>query len=284
MAIQRGLGKGLDALLPRYQDKTANITTVSVSNLKPNKYQARKKFNDKKISELAQSIKSQGLTQPIVVTSTATPGEYEIIAGERRWRAAQLAGLKEVPVVVRTATEREKFLLSLTENIQREDLNPIEEASAYKQLIEEFGLTQEEIAKIVGKDRSVVANTIRLLSLPDELKTYIENGVITAGHGRSLASISEQSKQKELLKKIIDEQLSVRDLERIISEIKSKKTLSSKRIKRSYELVQLESELQQIFGTKVKVKGTEKKGKIVIDYYSLAELERIVKILKRNKR
>lgn len=280
--MKRGLGRGLEALLPKYGERKQDaVLTVPIDSIKPNKQQARKKFDEKKLCELAESIKHHNLAQPLVVSPATVPGEYNLIAGERRLRAAKIAGLKEVPVIVKTVTEKEKFLLSLVENIQREDLNPIEEATAYKQIMNEFNFTQDELSKIIGKDRSVVANTIRLLTLPEELKSYIEDGIISAGHGRMLASISDEQKQKELLKKIIDEQLTVREVEHIVSELKkSGKAPTAKKHKKNYELEQLANSLQQTVGTKIKLRGTQKKGRIIIYYYSLAELDRIARILR----
>ncbi len=282
--IKRGLGRGLDALLPKYsENKTTTVQKISISAIKPNRRQARKKFDENKLKELAESIKHHDVVQPLVVTPSAVPGEYELIAGERRLRASKIAGLTEVPVVIKTSvTEKDRNILSLIENIQRDDLNPIEEAGAYKKIIDEFRFTQEEFAKIIGKDRSVLANTIRLLTLPEELISHIENGLISAGHGRTLAGISDAQKQKDLLKKIIDEQLTVRDVEKIISEIKRVKSGKTTK-RRNPEAEQMETALQHLFGTKVKLSGNSKRGKISIYYYSLDDLERISRLLKKIK-
>ncbi len=280
--MKRGLGKGLEAILPKYTEKRADtILSISIESIKPNPQQSRKKFDEAKLKELAESIKHHNLAQPLVVAQSAIPGEYELIAGERRLRAARMAGVREVPVVVKTVNEKEKFLISLIENIQREDLNPIEEANAYKHLISEFNLTQEELSKIIGKDRSVLANTIRLLTLPEELIYHIENGVISAGHGRSIAAISDKQKQKDILKKIIDEGLTVRDVEKIVGELKKRGGHPLKKRKKSYELTQLENTLQRSIGAKVIIKGNSKKGSISIYYHTLDELERLSRLLRR---
>ncbi|MDI6757707.1 MAG: ParB/RepB/Spo0J family partition protein [Endomicrobiia bacterium] len=256
---------------------------IAVDKIRPNPKQPRKNFNETKLRELASSIKNHGLAQPILVSPSAVPGEYEIVAGERRWRAAKIAGLKEVPAVVRDTDDKNKFQLSLVENLQREDLNPIEEAFAYKTLMKDFDHTQEEIAGALGKDRSVIANAVRLLSLPEEIQTLIEDGTISAGHGRSLAAVRETHKQKEILKKILDGNLNVREVEIIVREIKKNSGGGggARKPKRSAELLNLENTLEQIYGTKVRIQGNSKKGKITIHYYSLEDLERMSRMLKK---
>ena len=294
----KSLGRGLDAILPKYSNlaagggesvgkKDSRTTTllIPLEKIRPNKYQARKNFDEARLAELAASIKLHGLAQPIVVSALAIPGEYELIAGERRLRAAKLAGLKEVPAIVLVADDKKRFHLSLAENIQREDLNPIEEALAYKNLMKEFGYTQEEVARLVGKDRSVVANSLRLLSLPEDIQALIEDGVISAAHGRTLAGLSgEPSKQKEILKRIIDGHLTVREVEEIVGEIKkSSSSLKNKKSRRlPPEIAHLESSLESALMTKVRISGGVKKGKIVIHYYSLEELERLSRLLKKS--
>jgi len=289
--MPKALGRGLEAILPKYTTSTsqksgAGTLMIPVDKIKPNRYQARRNFDEGRLKELSVSIKAHGLAQPIVITSSTVPGEYELIAGERRLRAAKLAGLKEVPAIVRDSDDKTRFHLSLAENIQREDLNPIEEALAYKNLMKQFNYTQEELAHLVGKDRSVVANSLRLLSLPEEIQSMIEDGVISAAHGRTLAALSgDPLKQKELLKKIVDGRLTVREVEEIVSEIKKSSSSSShtKKTRRSIplELAQLESSLEAIYHTKIRISGSVKKGQIVFHYYSLEDLERLSRTLKK---
>lgn len=284
--MQRGLGRGLEALLPKNKNLSSAYgaeAKIAIDKIRPNPKQPRKNFNETKLRELASSIKNHGLAQPILVSPSAVPGEYEIVAGERRWRAAKIAGLKEVPAVVRDTDDKNKFQLSLVENLQREDLNPIEEAFAYKTLMKDYNHTQEEIAKALGKDRSVIANAVRLLSLPEEIQTLIEDGTISAGHGRSLAALRDTRKQKEILKKILDGNLNVREVELIAREIKKSSGGGGheRRPKRSAEISGLENTLEQIYGTKVRIQGNSKKGKISIHYYSLEDLERLSGTLKK---
>lgn len=283
----RGLGRGLDSLLApaKLAESKAQPITLPVAQIRPNRFQPRRRFGEENLQELANSIRQQGVIQPIVVAKSEN-GTYEIIAGERRWRACKLAGFKEIPAIVRQATERELLQFSLVENIQREELNPIEEAMAFTRLMEEFDLTQEELSKILGKSRVVVANTIRLLNLPDNIKNAVADGTISAGHARSLVSLNDEKKQKELAEKILKEKITVREVEKIVSNWKETlgKELGKRTKRKDPEIRQLEETLQRILGTKVEItaKGTEKKirGKIMLSYYSLDDLERLVQILK----
>jgi ParB family chromosome partitioning protein len=287
--MHKALGRGLGSLIPAAATPQAagtpsgdSIISISVDKIKANKYQPRTEFNDDKLKELAESIKQHGIAQPLLVTATGVSGEYELIAGERRLRASKLAGLKEVPAIVRKADAKQKFHLALIENIQREDLNPIEEAKAFKRLADEFGYTQEELAHILGKDRSVVANSLRLLNLPSEVQEGIIMGVYTAGHGRILAGLSDEAKQKQLAERIIREKLTVRDVERIVADWKTVIKAAGKKAKISdAELTKLAEDLQQRFGTKVIVAGKPQKGRIELHYFSLEELERIVAHLRK---
>ncbi|MBN1621131.1 MAG: ParB/RepB/Spo0J family partition protein [Endomicrobiales bacterium] len=286
--MHKALGRGLESLLPTSALKEVtdgeNIIYIPVEKIKPNKYQPRVEFNQEKLNELAASIKQHGLAQPILVSPVSAPGEYEIIAGERRLRACKKLGMSEIPCIVRKANDKEKFQLSLIENIQREDLNPIEESRAYKKLSDEFGLTQEKLSKLVGKDRSVIANSLRLLNLPDEIQEAIIMGAISPGHGRILAGIEENDKQKALAEKILREKLTVREIEKIVATWKSVlKGGAKKKKKQDIELLNLAEEIQRFLGTKVKISGKPKKGKIEIHYYSLKDLERISSLLKNKK-
>lgn len=283
--MHKALGRGLESLIPASsmrQDAKNSVVTIAVDKIKPNKYQPRTAFNDEKLQELAESIKHHGLAQPIIVSSSMIPGEYELIAGERRWRATKLAGLKEITAVVRQAGDKEKFHLALIENIQRENLNPIEEARAFQRLHDQYHHTQEELAKVLGKDRSVVANSLRLLQLPPEVQDAIAEGVMSAGHGRMLAGIDDTDTQKELARRILVEKLTVRDIEGIVAGMKTRTRPGARKPKKTEaELIQLGEDLQRRLGTKVKIVGKPAKGKIEIHYFSLEDLERISAGLKR---
>jgi ParB family chromosome partitioning protein len=256
------------------------VVTIPLNKIRPNRFQPRNKFNAEKLQELASSIKKHGLAQPILVTASIVPGEYEIIAGERRYRASQLAGRQDIKAIVKkSASDKERFDLALIENIQREDLDPIEQARAFKRLIEEFGHTHEQISEVVGKERSVISNTLRLLSLPEDVQILITEGKIASGHGRMLAGIEDADKIRALARRILNEKLSVRAVEKIASNLKSQKK-PAKHKEQEVELIGLKEEIQRKFGTKANITGTSKKGKIEIYYYSLGDLERIVKEFK----
>ncbi|MDR1418733.1 MAG: ParB/RepB/Spo0J family partition protein [Endomicrobium sp.] len=277
------LGRGLDSLIPSLgQNKNVGDTVVKIplSKIKPNRFQPRTKFNEQKLKELADSIKKHGLAQPILVTESIVPGEYEIIAGERRYRASKLIGNKDIKAIVKQPTnDKQRFDLALIENLQRENLDPIEEAKAFKRLIEEFAHTHEKIAEVIGKERSVISNTLRLLSLPENVQILISEGKISSGHGRMLAGMEDIDKIKLAVEKILNERLSVRALEKMVSNFKNNKK-KVKEKKQEVELTNLKEEIQRKFGTKANVVGNSKKGKIELYYYSLDDLERIVTELK----
>lgn len=253
---------------------------VKISNIEPNREQPRKQFNEDSLQELAESIKQYGIIQPLLVSDKKD--YYEIVAGERRWRAAKLAGLKEVPVLIKEYSDQQVVEISLIENIQREDLNPVEEAQAYKRLMEEFHLKQEEIAEKVAKSRVAVANSVRLLKLDDRVQQFLKDDMITSGHARTLLGISDGDKQFELAQRIIDERLSVREVEKIVKNIveppqKKEKTSRERTEDAIYE--DLEERMKQIIGSKVSINRKRKnKGKIEIEYYSREELERIIEL------
>ena len=285
----RGLGKGLDALIPSAQmpkktKETAGDTEdkgqeklVKITKVEPNREQPRKNFDEDALQELADSIKQFGLLQPILVQDRQS--YYEIIAGERRWRAAKLAGLKEVPVIIKSFTEQEIVEISLIENIQREDLNPIEEALAYKRLLTEFSLTQDEVAERVSKSRTTVTNSMRLLKLDERVQQMIIDDMITTGHARALISIEDKNIQYELAQKIFDEKLNVREVEKLVKSIQSPKPKKEpKKVNESLELVyrDIEERLKQSLGTKVSIQSKENgAGKMEIEFFSHEELERI---------
>lgn len=295
MAKSRGLGKGLDSLIPvgnadgkgkiginsvpvseEKPDKMVKITMVE-----PNRDQPRHKFDEEALNELADSIKQYGIISPIIVQDRKD--HYEIIAGERRWRAAKIAGLKEIPVIIKNFTEQEIVEISLIENIQRENLNPIEEALAYKRLLTEFHLKQEEVARRVSKSRTAVTNSMRLLKLADEVQQMIIDESLTTGHARALITIEDEIKQIEIAKKVVNEKLSVRDIEKLVKDLNKpkKEKKESKQLKNDFIYQDIEEKLKQSLGTKVTVSAKEDgSGKIEIDFYSSEELDRILDLLK----
>ncbi|MBB6697068.1 ParB/RepB/Spo0J family partition protein [Clostridium algidicarnis] len=279
MAKRSGLGKGLSALIPEELNEDENKSIISMNLIKPNSKQPRKIFDEEKLSSLAESIKEHGIIQPIVVKSVNNG--YMIIAGERRWRAAKLAGLKEVPVIVMDLTDKQVLEISLIENIQREDLNPIEEALAYRRLTQEFNLKQEELSIRIGKSRVAISNTLRLLNLDDRVQDYLKEGVITEGHGRALLAVANKNLQYELSQKIIDEELTVRDIEKIIKDMNKDNTTIevNKPINPYYN--EIKEKLQNYFDTKVNINFKKNnKGKIEIEYYSEEDLQRILDMMK----
>lgn len=290
----RGLGKGLDALIPntmgennrnkKEENKADSIqadTHVKITKVEPNRDQPRKNFDEDALLELAESIKQFGLLQPILVQDRKD--HYEIIAGERRWRAAKIAGLKEVPVIIKNLTEQEIVEISLIENIQRENLNPIEEAQAYKRLLNEFNLKQDEVAERVSKSRTAVTNSMRLLKLSDEVQQMVINEMLSTGHARALLAIDNTEQQYSLAQKIFDEKLSVRDVEKLVKSMNKPakpKKLDEKSLEIFYQ--DIEEKLKQSLSTKVSVasKGNGI-GKIEVEFYSNDELDRLVEIFTR---
>ena len=284
MSKKFGLGKGLNALIPNdYEEITvekSSQTLISLNDIKANREQPRKSFDNEKILELSQSIKNHGIIQPLILKKK--DDFYVIIAGERRWRAAKLAGLKEVPAIIMDITDRELLELSLIENIQREDLNPIEEGKAFKKLLEDFNLTQESLSETLSKSRTSITNTMRLLNLDDRVQDYIIDGVISEGHGRTLLGIKEKDIQYELAQKVIDDKISVRELEKIvrnITDIKNEKKLEENIKDLSIYYNDIREKLENYFGTKVNIEKKKNKGKIEIEYYSEEDLQRILDII-----
>ncbi len=281
MTARQALGKGLGALIPdkgtpQPEGKKA-LAVCGIEEVQPNPFQPRKTFADGQLQELVDSIREKGILQPLMVRRKGD--RYELIAGERRWRAAQKAGMKEVPILVKDASESEMLELSLVENIQREDLNPIEEGEAFKRLMEQFHLTQEEISQKVGKDRTTITNTIRLLKLPPEVKQSLAEGKISMGHARAFLGLEGVEKQRALLKKLLQGGLSVRQIENLVKRLRVKSPPLPR--KNHPEWSALVEELQRALGTKVKIVGKRKRGKIEIEYYSPEELDRIIELLRR---
>ena len=291
MSKKFGLGKGLNALIPEEVSNNINskkeknkdgVALIDINLIKNNNEQPRKLFDDEKILELAESIKHNGIIQPIILRKVDS--KYVIVAGERRWRAAKLIGLKEVPSIIMDLTDKQVMEISLIENIQRQDLNAIEEANAYKKLISEFNLTQEELSKRLGKSRTAITNTMRLLNLSEGVKQYLIEGVISEGHGRALLSINDAKLQCEIAQKVIDDKLSVRELEKFMKDCKEKKTSKPRKKEDKNKLnpyyKDITERLQGYFGTKVNISNKNNKGKIEIEYYSDEDLQRILDIIK----
>ena len=304
---KKGLGKGLGAIFgedvvkenkeetekkakakaeakaAEEMDEKGRILMLKLDLVQPNKEQPRKTFDEEKINELAESIKNYGVLQPLLVQKNDS--FYEIIAGERRWRAAKAAGLKEVPAVLKEYSKQEAMEISLIENVQRADLNPIEEALGYRQLIDKFGLTQEEIAVRVAKSRTAITNTMRLLKLDEQIQNMLVQGVITSGHARALLSLEDTQMQLKAAKEILDKKLSVRETERLVKRLQKEASGEKKEEKKKDETLaliyqDLEDRMKSVMGTKVSIHNKDKnKGRIEIEYYSEAELERIVEMI-----
>lgn len=278
--MRKGLGRGLDALISSanaLENARDSVLEVKINDVEPNADQPRKVFDQERLQALAESIKEHGVVQPIIVRQDGN--RYVIVAGERRWRAAKLAGLKTIPVVIKELSSRQVMEIALIENLQREDLNPIEEAEAYQKLMEEYNMTQEEVAKLVGKSRAAIANSVRLLSLAKEIQEMLVDGRLTSGHARTLVAIEDQNRQKELAEIIVKKGLNVREAERLASQ-ESRRTSSKKEPKKEdVEITQLVEDLRTLFGTKIDLHRGKDKGKIVIEYYSKEEFDRIIDLL-----
>lgn len=290
-ARKGGLGKGLDTLIPPKKNETTKEVEkveikkieeyVDINKVEPNKDQPRKSFNEDSLIELSESIKQHGIVQPLVVAKK--DDYFEIIAGERRWRAAKKAGLKEVPVVVKDYSPQEIMEIALIENIQREDLNPIEEAFAYKRLLEEFNLKQDEVAERVSKSRTAVTNSIRLLKLNEKVQQMVIDDMIQTGHARALLGIEDLEKQYMMAQKVFDEKLSVRETEKLVKKVqKEKEEVEKTKMDKQLEIVyqDLEEKMKQILGTKVSINAKdENKGKIEIEYYNKEDLDRLIDMI-----
>ncbi|MFQ3620332.1 MAG: ParB/RepB/Spo0J family partition protein [Spirochaetales bacterium] len=290
---KRALGKGIDALfqsvLPEGKEvgltqKSTGYEWVKLNLLVPNPHQPRKEFSQEALEELAASIRSKGVLQPLLVEKQSD-NSYLIIAGERRYRAAQLAGLSEVPVIVRSFSEEEKLEIALIENLQREDLTPIEEAKAYRAVMDSAGLSQEELSERIGKNRSTIANSLRLLKLPEDMQEALHKGEITAGHARAILSVVNPADMRILFHRIVSKDLSVREAEALAGELNRGVRAAASEKEPSYpkqrplELQEMEQRLLNVLGTKVRIRGNGKKGVIEISYFSSKDLERILEIL-----
>lgn len=293
MAVKKsGLGKGLDSLIPKQnseasksvkEKESVTVKTVikkeeiklKITEVEPNREQPRKKFDEDALIELSDSIKQFGVLQPLIVQKRE--GYYEIIAGERRWRAAKMAGLKEIPVIIKDFTDQQIVEISLIENIQRENLNPIEEAIAFKRLLTEFNLKQDEIAERVSKSRTAVTNSMRLLKLDERVQQMIVDDMISTGHARALLAVENKDMQYKLAQRVFDEKLSVRDVEKLMKSLSNEKKKEKTEVKNQFIYENLEEKMKALFGTKVAINHkSNNQGKIVIDYYSNEELERLM--------
>ncbi len=290
-----GLGRGIDALfqvqVPVEERRTSGagekerdliaenvVTYLDIDYIKPNRFQPRKIFNDEALNELANSITTYGVIQPLIVQKQADRS-YELVAGERRWRASRLAGLKKVPVIIKSFSDEENMVIAIVENLQREDLNPIEEAEGLGQIINKHGFTQEQVAKAIGKSRSYIANSLRLLNLSDNVKQAISDNKISSGHGRALLALKNKDEQERLCIEIIEKGLTVRDVEGYGASQKSKKSRPAKKVK-SPDVLKVESELKELFGTKVTIVKKGKKGTLEIDFFGDEDLNRIIDMMR----
>jgi len=282
MSKRKVLGKGLSALIPdaavTSEGGGGNLITITVDEISPNRFQPRRDFDDGKIEELASSIREKGIIQPLIVRETDEG--YELIAGERRLRAAKLAGLSSVPAVIRDVADAEALELALIENIQRENLNPIEEAQAYQRLIEEFALTQEEMAQKVGRDRTTITNSLRLLALPEIVRSDLATGTLSSGHGRALLALADERQILIAREKFIAKGMSVREAEAFVKRIKEGEGPEKEKVRIDPAILDIEEDLTRTLGTKVRIVPKGAGGSIVIEYYSEQELDRLAEILR----
>lgn len=281
------LGKGLGALLPSQENSNQDnngVVEININDIEPNVNQPRQVFDKDKLDDLAQSIRLYGIVQPLIVKNE--DNVYKIIAGERRWRAARLAGLKTVPCIVRDYTNAEMMQVALIENLQRQDLNPIEEAEAFDKLINEHGITQENLAVIVGKSRPAITNSLRLLNLPDKVKDMVISGQISSGHARALLALKEKGDIEKIADLIVEKELSVRQVESLVNKLSNENNCMQKKsndLDSDYKqaCIEIEEKIKNILGTKVVLKAGKNKGKIMIEYYSDEELERLMSFFEK---
>jgi len=281
---RKALGKGLGALLPSssaenyLQEKSRSFFNCPIERIRPNRYQPRKVFNSSELGDLVSSIRAKGVIQPLIVRS-AGHEEYELIAGERRWRAAQKVGLESVPVIVKDVSDQESLELAIIENIQRADLNPVEEAEGYQRLLEEFSYTQLELSEKLGKDRATISNHLRILRLPDDVKKDLSTGAITMGHAKALLSLEDKKVIAKANREIIKKGLSVRATERLAKKLNEEPHAKEKVKARNPDMVNLEKRLTNFFGTKTRIFGQGAKGRLEIDYYSPEDLSRLLELI-----
>ncbi len=279
--VKKGLGKGLGALISNEAtEEESGVIELRINEIEPNSGQPRKHFNDEKLVQLSESIRQHGIIQPIIVKKDNN--RYTIIAGERRWRAAKLAGLTKVPVLIKEFTNRQVMEVALIENLQREDLNPIEEADAFQNLMNEFEMTQEQIAETIGKSRPAIANSLRLLALSEDVKKFIISGDLTSGHARTLVIIQDPQVQLTAAEYIIANKLSVRETENYIKKLFQNKT-EKKKNEDNPDFKEVEDKLKNILGTKVKLQANNNKGKITIEYFSNDELDRLLEFFYKTR-
>ncbi len=295
---RRSLGRGLDALIPtniepsaeaeilsakKVQEYKDGVVEIDIDRVISNKAQPRKFFDDSKIVELAESIKEHGVIQPIIVKKSGD--NWMIIAGERRWRASRVAGLKKIPAIVKDYSERELMEVSLIENIQREDLNPVEEAEAYEKLIEEYNFTQEDLGKSVGKDRSTITNSLRLLKSSEGVKEKLIIGELSTGHARAILGLHDKSREPELLKLVLNGHLSVRETEKLVKKFNTVEETPSEQVdeQEAAAIADLQDRMIKLLGTKVSLTANKGKGKVVIEFYSNEDLERILDVFERGQ-
>lgn len=277
--MKKGLGKGLGALITSAESEDTGVREIRINDVEPNSGQPRKNFNDDKLAQLSESIKQHGVVQPLIVQRDGT--KYKIVAGERRWRASRLAGLKTVPVIIRDLSNKQVMEIALIENLQREDLNPIEEAEAYDKLMSDFGMTQEDIANTVGKSRPAIANALRLLTLQNKLRIKLIDGEFTSGHARALLGIENKELQLKAAEEVIKRELNVRETELLVKRLTIQKQKKKEKKEDEVEYLAIEERFREVFGTKVKIMNSINKGKIMIEYYSLDELDRIIDIVEK---
>ena len=287
MAVKKGgLGKGFDVIFAENDMEDPNsVIVLKVSEIEPNRSQPRKEFDDEAMAELADSIAQHGVLQPLLVRPVVGGG-YQIVAGERRWRAARMAGVMEVPVVVRELTDAQVMELALIENLQREDLTPLEEASGYQTLIETYGMTQEEVSKTVGKSRTSVTNALRLLHLPQEVRELLQQSKISAGHARCLLGLVDPGLMVEMGRFVAEQEISVRELERLVKKTNQERKPEAKETQKKARLPyfqEVELALHEHLGRKVQVNGTEKKGSLQIEFYGQEDLNELIRLLHLNE-
>ena len=274
---KKALGRGLQTLIPVGNAAGRDeIEDVPLSLVSPNPFQPRRVFDEAELEELANSVKAKGVLQPILVRKLGDGG-FELIAGERRWRAARLAGLKKIPAIIRPATDAEAMEMALIENLQRKDLNPMEAARAYQRLMKEFGLTQEAVSRTLGKERSSIANTVRLLALQSDVQTWVESDQLSLGHAKVLLAVSDPEQQVRLGRRAVTERLSVRDLERLVRP--AQRAGRSNNARKGHRPSEIEERMSRRLGTKVRLIHGKTGGKIVVDYYSPADLERVIDMI-----